>query len=454
MKKFLGIFLVLVVLAGGGYGYYAFKVLPAQAAPTPALQTATARRGDILITASGTGTVLPAAQVDLAFRSAGLLAELDAAVGDSVKQGQVLARLEDSAVRLQLAQAELNYRQLFSATAIREAETAVTAAEDALAVATDKLSYLVGATVLTWEVKLAGAQVDLEAAQAALKAGTGSQGAVEAAEKSLRWAEINLEQAQIDYAADNLYPPTDETVALARANLETAEQKLKEAQVYLAILQGETVSDPDLALVGSGYFQLEQARLNLESVKLAVDNMQLTSPLDGTVTKVSATAGQTVGTGPIVSLATLDQLLVRFYIEEADLGKLHPGSRVNYTFDAYPDLTVGGEVLRLEPVLATVDGAPAVVAWASVEPLDEVVLISGMAIEVEVIAGEAKGTLLVPAQALRELAPGSYAVFVVQPDGQLKLTSVTIGLRDFANVEILSGLKAGDVVSTGNVETK
>jgi hypothetical protein len=45
-------------------------------------------------------------------------------------------------------------------------------------------------------------------------------------------------------------------------------------------------------------------------------------------------------------------------------------------------------------------------------------------------------------------------VFVVQPDGQLKLTPVTIGLRDFANVQILSGLQAGDVVSTGTVETK
>ncbi len=77
-----------------------------------------------------------------------------------------------------------------------------------------------------------------------------------------------------------------------------------------------------------------------------------------------------------------------------------------------------------------------------------------MSAEVEIIAGEAKNTLLVPAQALRELAAGSYAVFVVQPDGQLKLTPVTIGLRDFANVQILSGLQAGDVVSTGTVETK
>ena len=43
---------------------------------------------------------------------------------------------------------------------------------------------------------------------------------------------------------------------------------------------------------------------------------------------------------------------------------------------------------------------------------------------------------------------------MVQADGELKLTPVTVGLRDFANAEILSGLQAGDIVSTGNVETK
>ena len=77
-----------------------------------------------------------------------------------------------------------------------------------------------------------------------------------------------------------------------------------------------------------------------------------------------------------------------------------------------------------------------------------------MTVEVEVIGGETHNALLVPVQALRELTPGSYSVFVVQPDSSLKLTPVTIGLRDFANAEILSGLKAGDVVSTGVVETK
>jgi len=455
IRKLLITLVVLAVVTGGAYVYYLRWYLPAQAAPAPTLQTARVRTGDILITASGTGTVVPAAQVDLAFRSGGLLANLDAEVGDRVEKGQVLARLEDSTVKLQYAQAELNLKELYSASAIQSAEEAVTAAEDALEKANDYLALLISTNVFTWEGKLAQAQADLKAAEAAKVAGTGSQADVDAAQKSLRWAELSLQQAQDDFAADNAYLPAEETVALARANVKSAELKLKEAQVYLALLLKQDVSTEDLAVAGGvAYYKLEQTRLNLESARLAVENMQLTAPLAGTVTKVSATAGQTVGATPIISLATLDQLLARFYVEEADLGKVAPGDRVNFTFEAFPDQVIGGKVLRLEPTLAAVDGTAAAVVWASIDPGDEITLISGMAVDVEVVANESKGALLVPAQALRELAPGSYAVFVVQPDGQLKLTPVEVGLKDFANAEILSGLQAGDVVSTGNVETK
>ncbi len=69
--------------------------------------------------------------------------------------------------------------------------------------------------------------------------------------------------------------------------------------------------------------------------------------------------------------------------------------------------------------------------------------------EVEVVAGEAHNAVLVPIQAIRELTPGQFAVFVVLPNGDLEMRVVEVGLRDFVNAEILSGLDTGDVVSTG-----
>jgi multidrug efflux pump subunit AcrA (membrane-fusion protein) len=108
----------------------------------------------------------------------------------------------------------------------------------------------------------------------------------------------------------------------------------------------------------------------------------------------------------------------------------------------------------IEQSLQSFDGSPVVVVWGTLPERPSFDLLVGMTVDVEIIAGEALNALIIPVQALRELTPGSYAVFVVQPDGSLKLTPVTIGLRDFANAEVLSGLKAGDVISTGTIETK
>ena len=65
--------------------------------------------------------------------------------------------------------------------------------------------------------------------------------------------------------------------------------------------------------------------------------------------------------------------------------------------------------------------------------------------------------VLAPIQALRELGDDQYAVFVVRQggdqDGELEMRLVQVGLRDYVNAEILSGLQRGEVVSTGEKTT-
>jgi RND family efflux transporter MFP subunit len=180
----------------------------------------------------------------------------------------------------------------------------------------------------------------------------------------------------------------------------------------------------------------------------------LTAPVSGTITSLNVTLGQAIGTTPFITIETLDQMLLRFYIEEKDISLVKPGNPVVVTFTAFPEAPVQGSVTSIEPALQTIDGDLAVVAWATLSETKDIPLLSGMSAEVEVVAGEAKSALLAPVQALRELAAGSYAVFIIQADGSLKMTPVTVGLKDFANAQILSGVKAGDVISTGAVETK
>ncbi len=385
------------------------------AAEEPALQTTKVRMGDLVVTASGAGTVVPSAEIDLNFRSSGVLTELNVALGDSVKASQVLARLEEN------IQAEADFQALFSAQGIAQAELALVNAQDALVLAENHAIYLVGVEAWYWEQELA--------------------------RPNATQAEKDLAQTQMDYFLGLIY--IDESdMALARADLESARVALLDAQAALDIVKAgpEALTAP-IAALGTEMEKLETARL-------FVENTRLIAPFDGRVTSLDAVDGQTVGTSPIITIATTEKLLVRFYLDETDLNKVAVGNRVTFLFDAYPDQPLVGEVIIVEPTLQVVDGTPVIVVWASLPNETGFSLMSGMTVDAEVIAGESLKTLIVPVQALRELAPGSYAVFIVDENGQLTMTPVTVGLRDFANAEILSGVKVGDVVSTGTVETK
>jgi len=80
-------------------------------------------------------------------------------------------------------------------------------------------------------------------------------------------------------------------------------------------------------------------------------------------------------------------------------------------------------------------------------------LLVGLNASVDVIAGKAQDAVIVPVEALHELSPGEYAVFVMQ-DGEPRLRVVTVGLMDFTSAEILTGLQPGEIVTTGIVETE
>jgi HlyD family secretion protein len=130
---------------------------------------------------------------------------------------------------------------------------------------------------------------------------------------------------------------------------------------------------------------------------------------------------------------------------------------VTITFDALPDKTFTGKVTQIEPALVSQSGVSYVRGTVTIdESFIPTVskLPSGMTASVEVISGQANNTPLVPVEALREISAGNYAVFVVGADEQLKLTPIKVGLMDLTSAQVLSGLKAGDVVSTGTTAVK
>src|SRR5437899_728481 len=92
-----------------------------------AIRTASADRGTVTSVVSGTGSLVPAGRMNVNFKVAGTLSEVDVRVGDTVKTGQVLARLDSTTQQAALSQAQAS---LASAQAqVASAQAQVTAAQ-------------------------------------------------------------------------------------------------------------------------------------------------------------------------------------------------------------------------------------------------------------------------------------------------------------------------------------
>jgi len=517
-RRLLFIILAIVVLlAGGGAWYYYSQVVPAQALPPEeTIRTTRVRLDDLVITASGTGTLIPATEVDLGFSTGSVLAEMAVEVGDWVEAGDVLARLDDTDARSEVAQAEISLRlaELELATLTKEPDAAdLAAAQASLA---DAQANLADLTAPPTTEELAAAQDNLLSAQKALEsllAGP-TQEEIRIAKADLQTAEIDLQEAQAAYdqvawrpgvsatseamelwRAGTAYEkakatydqtvagPTEEELAAARASvaeaqteLDTLEQgpdpeELAAAQATVAQAQAELdalldgASSEDLE---AAELDVEQARITLASAQAQLEDTVLKAPFAGIVTTVEAQAGENVGTEAIITLADLDHPLIDLYLDETDLDKIAVGYEVEVVFDALPDETFRGHVVQVAPTLVEVDGVTTVQALVALEeeslsnPSTALrsssghrprLLPAGLNASVDVISGRAENALLVPVEALREFSPGNYAVFVMV-DGELELRPVEVGLMDVTSAQVISGLEQGDEVSTGIVETE
>ena len=445
---------VVASLAAGGGSYYYTQRLQAQTVNgEETIQTATVRRGSLVVAASGTGTLVPNAELDLSFSSGGRLNEVLVEVGDEVQAGDVLARLDDTDAQSQVAQAEINQRlaelQLAELTGtpdasdLAAAQYQLTSAQEALK---DLLNGPSAEEIIIAQADMATAEKQLQQAQSAYDQVSWRPDAASSSQAMDLWsATAAYDKAKANYDVA-MAAASGEQIASARASVAQAQSNLD------SLRSGGTTQEVETAQLN-----VEQARLNLESAQLVLDETILTAPVSGTVTAVAASAREMVGTSAMVTMADLSEPLVEFYLDETDLELIAVGYEVEVTFDALPDIVFSGHVVRVDPVLVEMEGAPAIQALARLEPDEQQwdvlgTLPMGLNATVEVIAGSAENVLLVPVEALRELSPGEYAVFVMV-EGKPQMRQVEVGLMDYSYAEIISGLEQGEQVSTGTVET-
>ena len=457
-KGFWFIIVSVIVLVVGGYFYYnnVYSADTPEEGAAP-VQTAVARRGDLTIFAGGAGQVVPAAEIGLGFQESGVLSEMLVRVGEEVKQGQVLARLQT------------NQTDESIASSIADAELSIISAQQALEnlylnAETEKAGPMQALAAYAEDVKDAQYQLDNYTVQM-------DQVDLDPIEA------LDLMKEQLDQARDAFEPykylssnnttrqklleemadaQSDYNAAVKRLEYEyevqTAEANLEKARAdYEKLIAGPNPDDIALAEA-----QLASAEAKLAQAQGAQVFVDLSASMDGTVLDILANVGENVNTTPIIKLADLSQPVLEVYLDEIDLDKVAVGYEVEVIFDALVDDVFSGRIVEVNPSLITVSGTQVVSALAQLEagsPADAQTLLVGLNASVDVIAGKAQDAVIVPVEALHELSPGEYAVFVVQ-DGEPKLRVVTVGLMDFTSAEILTGLQPGEIVTTGIVETK
>lgn len=465
------VLLAVVVLVGaGGFAYYRMVYTPAQQTNETELQTATVRQGDLVIYASGSGTLTSSNEVDLAFGTGGRVTGIFFEVGDHVETGDLLAEVDDTDAQIAYAQAKRTLAELTSAASIAAAQEAMAQAEIDLGDATSHLGYLISPAVLRWETAVQKAEQTVTEAQAAADASPADKDAQEALQESqdgLERAKANLGGVQT-YYVNNYLPnnftrwdretgkkyvaaPSEAEILQARAALATAQAALEEAQYLYAALTGGEV--PDHA-TGSSLTELEQARLDFEAVQADLYGVRLYAPISGTIMSIDMSVGDTVSTtGTVITVADLSQPTLEVFLDESDWVNIAVGYPAEVIFDILPDQVFTGKVTQVDPGLYTSGNSSVVRAKVKLDDInDSLDLPLGTSASVDVIAGSAENAILVPVEALRQ-AGDQYAVFVME-NGELKLRIVEVGIQDLLYVEVLSGLEPGAVVSTGITETK
>jgi len=300
---------------------------------------------------------------------------------------------------------------------------------------------------------LQGAALDSQgsytAAQAAYQTATKTQipEAYQQAELSVTQTKANLDLNQ------NIYDSRKRLFAqgaIAGRELDTSHAALVQAQAaYDAAkkrFQGMQATGRQAAVTGAEG-QLQSAKGRYLSAEASLAYSEIRTPIAGVVTDRPLYAGETASAGsPIVTVMDTSALLAKTHIAEAQAQILKAGGDAAITI---PGLAkpVRGKISLISPALDP--GSTTVEVWVRI-PNPKGTLKPGTPVQIAMDAPAIGNVLIVPASALLKDSNGNETVMAIGSGGVAHRTIVKTGIGDASNVQILSGLSAGQkVVTTG-----
>ncbi|HKW99446.1 MAG TPA: efflux RND transporter periplasmic adaptor subunit [Bryobacteraceae bacterium] len=319
--------------------------------------------------------------------------------GDHVKEGQLLAVLENRDLQAAAQESKWLYEQ---AQANYKVTSAATVPE-----------------------QMISAQSGLDAAKQALDA---AQKVLESREKLFRegaLARRQVDEAQVAYAQ-------------ARSQYETAKQ-------HLAALQ--SVSREEQIKVAAA--QADAAKAHYQGAEAQLGYTEVRSPITGVITDRSVYEGEMANAGtPLLTLMDVSRIVARANIPQDQAADLKVGNAAMVAPAGGTD-PIAGKVTVVSP--AVDPNSTTLQVWVEIPNSGEG-LRPGTSVRVSIVASTIKNALVVPPAALLPNAEGETTVMVVGADSKAHEHKVEIGVREPDKVQILSGVKPGDqVITVGGV---
>lgn len=434
----------MVLLVSACSGSFTQDEQAAQGTPTPTVErripveVAVVETGNIDLIFSYSGSIKPKDEVDVVPGASGEVEELLVEVGDEVKAGDTIAVIEDDTYLARLKEAEatlaiasLELAKLEQGSRPEEIIAARAAVELARAALNDVVNVdddertRAAADLARTEAELRKAQADYDKIAWAGDVGEKPESV------ALERATVNYENALANYNLDT--NPSDAELSPLMLNLAQAELQLS--------LTLKPYREVDIALARAG---VQRAEAALESAELSLEETKITAPFDGVVSDVYISEGDRINTQAPILQVISNELEVEVEVQESRISQVTKDQNVSMQVTAYPGQDFPGVITSISP-----KADPNTRTFqVEVTPTEGTELLrSGMFVDVSILAQENVNTVIAPrAAVIGETDPPT--VFVVNDDNEAQERKVNTGLFDSNRVEILSGLKPGEIVVT------
>lgn len=450
----------------------------------PQVVLASVQVRDVVRTFEATGTVEAPLNVKIAPKLAGRVDLVGVQMGDHVRKGQVLVRIDPSEVeanvqqaaaalaeaQYRLAQAQLNQgpTDVSVTTQIRQQKASVaSAAADLKQVRTNYEAQLAAASagVTDAQAKIDNAKAAVKSAQANLENATAKYNRVAGLYKkgyiatqavddaktavSVQESAVEIARGQLDSAIaqkDAVQQQASIVKTKGQADIEAAQAKLEQARASFDYAQANTVQKPAyIQSLSALKASVAAARAALASAETRRRDTVLKSPLDGFVTARYADPGTMASAGqPILAVQFTKQVWVTIAVPEEVCAKVHIGQSARVALDALPGRTFTGSIIQVNP---SADVQSRQFTVRVIMSNSEDLFKPGMFGRVFIETDRVRDAIVVPREAVQHDSFGSY-VTIVDSSGKARRQLVTTGADDTRFVAIEQGVRPGDRVVT------